>query len=86
MNHAANVLTTSITEDQSLQVALIAWTCFQSSIRIENVFQVIWDSGASVSVTNNKKDFINFTTKSPYSSVSGVRGSNTQVKGYGTVQ
>ena len=86
MNQAANVMTTSVTNDLNLQVALMAPTRFQSSLGQENVFQVIWDSGASVSVTNSKADFISFSRKAPHSSVSGVGGNNTEVKGYGTIQ
>ena len=86
MEQVASVMTTSISSDNSLQVALISPTRFQSSIGIKNIFQVIWDSGASVSVTNDKKDFINFSSSAPHGSVSGVGGSTTKVKGYGTVR
>ena len=49
-------------------------------------FPLIWDSGASVCVTNNRSDFIEFSPNSSISSLGGYAiGHEGEVKGQGTV-
>ena len=49
-------------------------------------FPIIWDSGASVCVTNDKSDFTTFTSKSSIPVLQGyAKGHKEQVQGQGHV-
>ena len=51
----------------------------------EDKFNVIWDTGASVSITPNKRDFIEFNTEVENSYLEGV-SKDLKVEGEGIVQ
>ena len=48
------------------------------------MFNVIWDSGASICVTNNKSDFIQYEPCA-LQSVKGIGGNHCKIAGKGTV-
>ena len=57
-----------------------------STLRDANkCFNIIWDSGASVCITNCKDDFVDFKP-STLSNVKGIAGKSVKVEGQGTVR
>ena len=59
---------------------------FSSSGKKHETFPLIWDSGASVCVTPNRKDFIDYTTEVTIPTLSGyAKGQDSNVLGEGTV-
>ena len=82
-NQCVNMLTKDHDHQTCLQVALTAPARFHSTVGKENSFLIIWDSGASVAVTFQKSDFVNFQKCS--TTVQGVGNANNAVKGKGQV-
>ncbi|CAB9513529.1 Retrotransposon protein [Seminavis robusta] len=70
---------------QSLKAAFIAPHQLQGALSKEAVFQIIWDSGASHSITNDPRDFCG-KMKSPglIRTLTGL-ATGLQIKGTGTV-
>ena len=50
-----------------------------------NSFEIIWDSGASVCISPNKSDFIDYTTNVDLKTVKTIGGATSVIKGQGTV-
>ena len=50
-----------------------------------SAFKVLWDSGASISISNNRSDFVEFTSNPVVSRCRGI-GSNAKVEGQGIVE
>ena len=67
-----------------LKVALSDPSRFQTAINKKNKFFVIWDSGASCSITNERSDFLSFSP-TQNRKVSGLGGATSQIKGEGMV-
>ena len=67
-----------------LRVALQSPGKFCNSLAKDDAFPVIWDSGASVSITSNRGDFIEYNPKPGINRLNGI-GSGLQVLGSGTV-
>ena len=78
-----NMLNKSHDDHISLQVALTAPARFTSTIGKENCFPIIWDSGASISITHCKDDFISFEKCN--TTIRGVGNAKNVVKGRGQV-
>ena len=63
----------SLTTAEALHAILQAPTKLRDTMPKDGSFPIIWDSGASISVTNDKADFLTFTKVSPcYNNVMGV--------------
>ena len=75
----------SVSVTKALQIALHSPYAFRSSMRPEARYPIIWDSGASVSITNSKEDFIDFNPEASLSSLNSLSGSH-KVQGEGTVE
>ena len=50
-----------------------------------SAFKVLWDSGASISISNNRSDFVEFSSNPVVSRCRGI-GSNAKVEGQGIVE
>ena len=82
MKHIINVLTT-MDPRLALKAALTAPARFLSAIGNKSSFLVIWDSGASISVSPSRDDFVTFTPVNH--KVRGVGGKSEVVLGTGDV-
>ena len=82
MKHIINVLTT-MDPRLALKAALTAPARFLSAIGNKSSFLVIWDSGASISVSPSRDDFVTFTPVNH--KVRGVGGKSEDVLGTGDV-
>ena len=58
---------------------------YETVLTSHDTFDLIWDSGASMCVTNDKDDFIDMEADCTKSSIQGL-GSNLDIKGKGTVE
>jgi hypothetical protein len=71
-----------VTSDQDFFMS----SCIGEKNSKHSTFPIIWDSGASISVTNDRSDFLNFSTNCSISEVAGIgKGGKHQVKGEGDV-
>ena len=58
-----------------------------TELSTEDTFPIIWDSGASVSITFDKNNFIGFSSDSELTTLKGfLQGEGQGVKGSGTVK
>ena len=56
---------TNIDKEIAKQVSLLAPSRFRAAVATKNQnsqFAIVWDSGASICVTPNKKDFVKYNT------------------------
>jgi hypothetical protein len=70
------------------KIALLTPSGFRESItgiKSKRAFQIIWDSGASICVTPDKQDFVDYTPNPDINEVKGLGGKASQVIGQGTV-
>ena len=75
----------SLTTAEALHAILQAPTKLRDTMPKDGSFPIIWDSGASISVTNDKADFLTFTKVSPrYNNVMGV-AQGLKFSGFGEV-
>ena len=75
----------SLTTAEALHAILQAPTKLRDSTPKDGSFPIIWDSGASISVTNDKADFLTFTKVSPrHKNVMGV-AQGLKFSGFGEV-
>ena len=79
-----HMMKASFSHNEALKVALQAPTKFRASVRKESTFPLIWDSGASVSITNCKSDFLDFNPNSSIKRLNSV-GNGHNVMGEGHV-
>ena len=85
------ILGTKLTEeakDLARQVSSLSPSAFKAEISNHSkckTFPVIWDTGASVCVTPDKDDFINYKESSDISEVRGLGGKSSSVVGQGEV-
>ena len=75
----------AITRPQKEAIYQAATTLQPATDSADGTFPVVWDSGASVSITPSKADFITFTSKSALSSLNAVANGHT-VRGEGFVK
>ena len=75
----------SLTTAEALHAILQAPTKLRDTMPKDGSFPIIWDSGASISVTNDKADFLTFTKVSPrHNNVMGV-AQGLKFSGFGEV-
>ena len=75
----------SLTTAEALHAILQAPTKLRDMMPKDGSFPIIWDSGASISVTNDKADFLTFTKVSPrHNNVLGV-AQGLKFSGFGEV-
>ena len=86
-HHLCDITTNmaSLTTAEALHAILQAPTKLRDTMPKGGSFPIIWDSGASISVTNDKADFLTFTKVSPcHNNVMGV-GQGLKFPGFGEV-
>ena len=77
--------------NHALNVALLAPSRFKQALNDTSAkskcstFDIIWDTGASVCVTPDRDDFLDYSIASDIKSVKGVGGASACVKGQGNV-
>ena len=75
----------SLTPAEALHAILQAPTKLRDTMPKDGSFPIIWDSGASITVTNDKADFLTFTKVSPrHNNVMGV-AQGLKFSGFGEV-
>ena len=75
----------SLTTAEALHAILQAPTKLRDSMPKDGSFPIIWDSGASISVMNDKADFLTFTKVSPrHNNIMGV-AQGLKFSGFGEV-
>jgi hypothetical protein len=79
------VLVSELHKSKALQQALQHPQKFRSEMPPDSVFQVIWDSGASITISHEKADFHN--TLKPFTSKMKLKGvsEGVSIEGQGTV-
>ena len=81
IEEAPSTITSSL-----LRMALMAPSKLRNSMRNDSTFPVIWDSGASISVSPNRDEFVGEYTKLPfYTQLLGL-AKGARVEGQGQVQ
>ena len=86
-HHLCDITTNmaSLTTAEALHAILQAPTKLRDTMPKDGSFPIIWDSGASISVTNNKADFLTFTKVSPrHNNIMGV-AQGLKFSGFGEV-
>ena len=77
------------TREIARNVSMLAPSQFRAALaaaKDDSHFQVVWDSGASICVSPDKKDFITYNTTSDVKVVKGVGGNPSSVAGQGEVE
>ena len=75
----------SLTTAEALHAILQAPTKLRDTMPKDGSFPIIWDSGASISVTNDKADFLTFTKVSPRHNNVMVVAQGLKFSGFGEV-
>ena len=86
-HHLCDITTNmaSLTTAEALHAILQAPTKLRDTMPKDGSFPIIWDSGASISVMNNKADFLTFTKVSPrHNNIMGV-AQGLKFSGFGEV-
>ena len=81
---AEQVYMASVTVSKALQIALHSPSAFRTAQGPQASYPIIWDSGASVSITNSKSDFVSFNPDPSLPTLKSLGGTH-QVKGEGIV-
>ena len=77
------------TRELAQSISLLAPTRFRtamSATKQQSQFSIIWDSGASICITPERSDFVNYKASSDVKVVKGFGGNATTVIGQGTVE
>ena len=92
LQRRARVLLTDVNIDDSTKkiarkISTLSPSGFQAAMNDQQgtSYKVIWDSGASVCVTPDREDFIEYTRDSDIPHVKGIGGIESEVMGQGTV-
>ena len=91
---ARAVLLTGTSLNQAIRqtannIALLSPNCFRTALaytRASSQFPVVWDSGASICVTPDRNDFVNYKDSPDVETVKGVNGNSSPVVGQGIVE
>ena len=91
---ARAVLLTGASLNQAIRqtannIALLSPSRFRTALastRASSQFPVVWDSGASICVTPDRNDFINYKNTPDVKTVKGVNGNSSPVVGQGMVE
>ena len=82
---AEQVYMVPVTVSKALQIALYSPSALCTAQGSQASYSIIWDSGASMSITNSKSDFVvSFNPDPSLPTLKSLRGTH-QVKGEGIV-